>query len=173
MTTIDTPVMRNGALNRLKIAAFILLAGIGRAEATMPLSSWAPAESASTRQLVLVEGFQTKPGMSSMDAWKEVDLSRWKPQKAEELTGLFSSLFSGYVKFRGAPTMSIDINEAPRKTYEVFIKQEGLRDDSVAGERWAAKVKHSEDGWYLEKMWWQQKCYRGFTAGTWTKRKCL
>ncbi len=111
--------------------------------------------------------------MLLMGDWNEVDISGWKPQIAKELMGLFVSLFKDHAKFGGARTTSIDIGLAAQRTYEVFITQEGFGDDSVSGVRWAVKVKQNDYGWYIEKMWRQQRCYRGPRAGTWTKRKCL
>ncbi len=108
-----------------------------------------------------------------MDEWRELDVAQWEPQRAAELMGLFGPLFAGYAEFRAPPNMSIEITEAPGETYEVMITQEGFADDSVAGERWAAKVKHGVDGWYIEALWWQQTCYRGVFAGMWTKERCL
>lgn len=156
------------------IAATLLLAGAAQLKAGLVPPGMQGAHDPRPAPHTRTVTFQTNPDLPPPEAWAQVDLAGWQPKVAGELMGLFARMFQGYAEFDGAERMSVTINAAgDDETYEIFITQTGLKDDSVAGARWAARVKPGAEGWVLRALWRQQLCARGGTKGKWSKEKCL
>jgi hypothetical protein len=110
----------------------------------------------------------------------------WRDWRGASITALLEPLLgSAPESLEGRPEIEIRMEKrlwqralrkpggGPRRPFmAVSITRHGLGDDSISGDRYFVAVVSGEDGWRVEKLWRQQMCARGQTAGQWTDAPC-
>ncbi len=110
----------------------------------------------------------------------------WREWSGDSVMALLEPILGNHPEgMEGKPEVSISLKKAhwlpsmtkfPRfasgEFIAVRIERHGFLDDSVAGDRYFAAVKQTDNGWKVDALWQQNMCARGTFAGQWTQTPC-
>ena len=165
----------------MRLSAFFLLSIASGGCATTSLSPETEPAATTKRILGSIENPGSVSFTTNKKVWRKVFHEGWGRASASSLMGLFSTyshphLQSGEgnvaIRFRASAIDRAVDHYSGTATTKAELHIGGIADDSISAQRWIGLARFADGIWYLEELWFSQKCARGVNIGKWTSQPC-
>ncbi|RGP39838.1 hypothetical protein BPTFM16_00113 [Altererythrobacter insulae] len=123
---------------------------------------------------------------SDLSDWSTDPVPDWRNWRSRDVFDLLEPILKAHPETdEGRPTVEVSVSRYierghietdqagdPQSFIGAQITRRGFLDDAVSGDRYFAQLSYLDGSWSISKLWGQQLCARGPSAGIWKADGC-